>query len=181
MRKEADKQEVGGRVVQSYRSQAARTAPLHLSRWCTSSTADQTLPENSAAACWLQPGPRPPPPGPCIYHNQLYYQYVAQVQDGLHTELGGQKQSIDTNVSVGADSVDIWMAPPTWSRCLSEVCVPLGVVGAEALSLALEALHCRQQVCLHAGLNLHQSVLGLHHLKPQHTHITHTCIPVPVT
>lgn len=43
------------------------------------------------------------------------------------------------------------------------------VLAAEALDLALEALHCRQKVCLHARLDLHKSVLVLHHLKPQYT------------
>lgn len=47
--------------------------------------------------------------------------------------------------------------------------VPVVVLGAEALNVDLEVLHCRQQVCLHAGLDLHQNVLVLHHLKP-HTH-----------
>lgn len=48
--------------------------------------------------------------------------------------------------------------------------VPVVVFGVEALNVDLEALHCRQQVCLHTGLDLHKSVLVLHHLKPQHTH-----------
>lgn len=54
--------------------------------------------------------------------------------------------------------------------CFSLV-LPVVVLAAEALSVALEVLHCRQQVGLHAGLDLHQSVLVLDHLKPQHTHV----------
>lgn len=50
--------------------------------------------------------------------------------------------------------------------------VPVAVLAAEALDVALEALHCRQQVCLHAGLDLHKSVLVLYHLKTTtHSHL----------
>lgn len=49
------------------------------------------------------------------------------------------------------------------------------VFGVEALNVALESLNCRQQICFHGGLDLHQSVLVLQHLKSQQPHSPCLC------